>query len=214
MPERVERRFPHHSDATNHHDACRRSADIGRDRSRDRRSHPRRDSSPEHGPRAHRLGELRQSRRARSNGLGDDEQVRRGLSRQALLRRVRVRGRRRVAGHRTGKGAVRRRACQRAAALRRPGQHVGLLRGVEAGRHRARDEPGPRWTSDARTSAQLFRKALHRSSPTASVRRTNVSTTTNWQTRRAAPAEADHRRRQRVSARHRLRTHRRRSRAR
>ena len=74
-------------------------------------------------PRAHRLGELRQPRRARGDGLGDDEQVRRGLPGQAVLRRLRVRRRRRVARHRARQGAVRRRARQRAAALGRPGQH-------------------------------------------------------------------------------------------
>ena len=51
-----------------------------------------------------------------------DEQVRRGLSRPALLRRLRVRRRGRGPGPRPGQAALRRRARQRAAALaaRRP----------------------------------------------------------------------------------------------
>ena len=48
-----------------------------------------------------------------------------GLSGQALLRRLRIRRRRRIAGDRAREGAVRRRARQRAAALGRAGEHVG-----------------------------------------------------------------------------------------
>ena len=48
-------------------------------------------------PRADRLRELRQRGGARGAGLGPHEQVRRGLSRQALLRRLRVRRRGRAA---------------------------------------------------------------------------------------------------------------------
>ena len=46
----------------------------------------------------------------------------------ALLRRLRGRRRRRVAGHRARQGAVRRRARQRPAALGRAGQHGGVPR--------------------------------------------------------------------------------------
>ena len=56
------------------------------------------------------------------------QQVRRGLPGQALLRRLRVRRRGREPGHRPGQGPVRRRARQRPAALRLPGQHGRLLR--------------------------------------------------------------------------------------
>ena len=44
--------------------------------------------------RTHRLGELHLPRRARGPGLGADQQVRRGLPRQTLVRRLRARGRR------------------------------------------------------------------------------------------------------------------------
>ena len=47
-----------------------------------------------------RLGELHQPRRPGRPGLGADQQVRRGLSRPALLRRLRVRGCGRAPGHR------------------------------------------------------------------------------------------------------------------
>ena len=57
---------------------------------------PRRAAPPEQRPRADRVGELRQPRGARSGRLGADQQVRRGLSGQALLRRLRVRRRRRA----------------------------------------------------------------------------------------------------------------------
>ncbi len=56
-------------------------------------------------PGADRLGELREPRRARSAGLGADQQVRRGLSRQALVQRLRIRGRGRAAGHRARQGS-------------------------------------------------------------------------------------------------------------
>jgi glycine hydroxymethyltransferase len=46
-----------------------------------------------------------------------------GLSGQAVLRRLRVRGRRRIAGDRPRQTVVRRRTRQRAASLRRAGQH-------------------------------------------------------------------------------------------
>ena len=63
---------------------------------------------------------------ARCRRLGADQQVRRGLPGQALLRRLRGGGRRRAAGDRPRQGAVRRRARQRPAARRRPGEQRGL----------------------------------------------------------------------------------------
>ena len=57
--------------------------------------------------RADRLGEHRLRGGARGAGLGADQQVRRGLSGQALLRRLRVRRHRRDAGDRAGEEAVR-----------------------------------------------------------------------------------------------------------
>ena len=69
-------------------------------RSRGDGRHPSRDRPPGAQPRADRLRELRQPRRARGAGLGPHQQVRRGLPGQALLRRLRVRRRRRAARHR------------------------------------------------------------------------------------------------------------------
>ena len=107
-----------------------------------------------------RLGELHQPGRPGRPGLGADQQVRRGLSRPALLRRLRVRRCRRTAGHRARAEAVRRRARQRAAALRRAGEHGRLLRLPGAGRHHPGDEPRPRRPSDARHAPQLLRQVL------------------------------------------------------
>ena len=78
--------------------------------------------------RADRLRELHLAERARGGRLRADEQVRGGLSRQALLRRLRGRRRDRAARDRPREGAVRRRARERAAARGRAGEHGRLLR--------------------------------------------------------------------------------------
>ena len=80
-----------------------------------------------------RLRELRAAGGARLPGLGAHEQVRRGLSGPALLRRLRVRGRRRAARDRPREGALRRRPRERAAALRRAGE-LGRLHGAARAR--------------------------------------------------------------------------------
>ena len=69
-----------------------------------------------------RLGELRAAGDPRLPGVGAHQQVRRGLPRQALLRRLRVRRRGREAGDRAREGAVRRRARERPAARGRARQ--------------------------------------------------------------------------------------------
>ena len=179
-----------------------------RNRPGDRRRHPPRGATAGRGPRAHRLGELRQPRHPRGRRLGADQQVRRGLPGQALLRRLRVRRRRRVAGHRARQGAVRRRPRQRAAALGRAGEHGGLPAAAQAGRHGARHEPRPRRPPHARPPAQLLGQALH----DRPLRRPPGRRADRLRRARAAGARAqaedDHRRRQRLSARHRLRAHR------
>ena len=71
--------------------------------------------------RADRLRELREPARARGAGLRAHQQVRRRLSGQALLRRLRIRRRRRAAGDRPREEAVRRRrspTCSRTPARR------------------------------------------------------------------------------------------------
>ena len=64
-----------------------------RRRSRDRAGARRRGAAPGDDARDDRLRELRAAGDPRLPGLGAHQQVRRGLSRQALLRRLRVRGR-------------------------------------------------------------------------------------------------------------------------
>ena len=90
-----------------------------------------------------------------------DQQVRRGLSRKALLRRVRVRGHSGVAGYFAGEDAVRCGARQRAAAFGCAGQHGGISDTAAAWRHRPRHEPRPRWPSHPRPSAELLGQAVH-----------------------------------------------------
>ena len=79
----------------------------------------RRARAPAAHARDDRVGELRSPGRARLPGLGAHQQVRGGLSRQALLRRLRVGRHRGEARDRPRQVALRRRLRQRAAALRR-----------------------------------------------------------------------------------------------
>ena len=97
---------------------------------------------------------------ARGRRLGADQQVRRGLPRQAVLRRVRGRRRDRGACALARKGAVRGGARERAAACRRAGKHGGVLRGPEPRRPRPRPVARPRRPPDARAEGQLLREAL------------------------------------------------------
>ena len=74
-------------------------------RSGNRRSASRGRAPPGHRPRTDPLGKFRFRSRARSHGLGAHQQIRRGLSRQALLRRLRIRGPRRATGDRPRQGS-------------------------------------------------------------------------------------------------------------
>ncbi len=78
-------------------------------RSRDRRRDRQGARPPAARDRADRLREHRLQGRARGAGLGHDQQICRGLSGQALLRRLPVRRHRRDAGDRARQEAVRRR---------------------------------------------------------------------------------------------------------
>ena len=139
---------------------------------------------------------------SRGRRLGLHEQVRRRLSGQALLRRLRERGRRRVAGHRPRQGAVRRRARQRPAALGRAGQHGGVPGRPEARRHDSGHEPRARRPPHARPPAELLGQVLQR----RAVRRAQGRRAARLRRARVAgpraQAEAHHRRRQRLPARH------------
>ena len=138
-----------------------------RGRSGDRRGARRRAAAPAGDAGDDRLGELRAAGGAGSGRLGADQQVRRGLPGQALLRRLRGGRRRRAAGDRPGQGAVRRRARQRPAARRRPGQQRRLHGADRAGRHdhgpgaRPRRPPHPR-DEDERLGQALRDRRLPR----------------------------------------------------
>ena len=122
---------------------------------------PRRRAAP---PAAHpgddRLGELRAAGGARSGRLGADQQVRRGLPRPPLLRRLRGGRRRRGTGDRAGQGAVRRRARQRPGPRRRPGQQRRLHGADRTGRHDPRARARPRRPPQPRDEDQRLRQAL------------------------------------------------------
>ena len=148
----------------------------GRGRSGDRGG-ARRGAAPPAGDAGDdRLGELRPAGGARRGRLGADQQVRRGLSRAPLLRRLRGGRRRRAAGDRPRQGAVRRRARQRPAPRRRPGQQRRLHGADRARGHDHGHGARPRRPPHPRDEAQRLRQALRRRSPTTSAARTCGST--------------------------------------
>ena len=167
------------------HADVRRAEDARarRDRPGDRRAARARARSAARPDRADRLRELHVAERARGGRLGADEQVRRGLSGQALLRRLR--GRRRDRGDRAQPRdrAVRRRARERAAARGRAGEHGGLLRRAQARRPRARPLARPRRPPDARPEGQLLGEAL-RVPPLRRLPRDDAASTTTRCSRR------------------------------
>ena len=166
--------------------------------------HRRREPAPGRPHRADRLGELREPGRAGGAGLAAHQQVRRRLSRQALLRRLRARRRRRAAGDRPGEEALPRRLRERPAAFGRAGQPGRVLRRAEAGRHDPRHEPGARRPPDARLAGQLQRQVVQG----RPLRPPSGDRAHRLRRRRAAcapaQAEAHHRRRVGVFARDRL----------
>ena len=132
----------------------------GRDRPGDPDGPRPRAAPPAADPGDDRLGELRAAVGARSRRLGADQQVRRGLPRPPLLRRLRGGRRRRAAGDRSGQVAVRRRARQRPGPRRRPGQQRRLHGADRAGRHDPRPRPRPRRPPQPRDEAERLRQAL------------------------------------------------------
>ena len=150
--------------------------------------------------RADRVRELHLARDPRGRRLGADEQVRRGLSGPALLRRLRDRRRARAARDRPCEGALRRRARERPAARGRPGEHGGLPGPARARRRRPLAPARPRRPPDARPQGQLLRAALHdrplRGVPGDGRRRRGRGALA----RARAPAEADPLRRLGLSA--------------
>ena len=97
-----------------------RDALANRPRYRAVRPDRERGRAPEHHAAADRLRELRLAGGARGDRLGPDEQVLRGLSGQALLRRQRVHRRDRGSGPRAGQGAVRGRVTPTCSPTRAP----------------------------------------------------------------------------------------------
>ncbi len=95
-----------------------------------------------------------------ATGLGADQQVRRGLPGQALLRRQRLHRRGRGPRPRAGQGPVRRRARQRAAPLGGQRQRGGLPGPARAGRQGHGHEPRPRRPPHPRLAGQHQRPAL------------------------------------------------------
>ena len=150
--------------------------------------------------RADRVRELHLAERARGGRLRADEQVRRGLSRPPLLRRLRGRRRDRAARDRPGEGALRRRARERPAARRRAGEHGRLLRAPAAGRHDPRPPARPRRPPHARAQGQLLGPALHDRLVRRLARDEHGRLRRGARDREGAPAEADRLRRLRVPA--------------
>ena len=180
----------------------RRSA--GR-RPRDRPGRRRRAHPAARRTAAHRQREPHQPGRARGAGLDAVEQVRRGLPRPALLRRLRGRRPRRGDRHRARQDAVRRRARQPPAALRRQRQPRGVRGVLPARRQGAGDVPAARRAPHARRQGQLLGQvvragALHRPRGRRAHRLRPGA-----RPRARAPAEDDRRRRHRLPAPHRLR---------
>ena len=141
-------------------------APARRRRSGDRRGPPARARAPAANAGDDRLGELRSPGRPRVPGLGLDQQVRRGLSGQALLRRLRARQRGGGAGDPPRQGALRRRPRQRPAPRGRAGQHRRLPRAAPARGHHPRPRAGPRRPPHPRDEDQRVGPALrHRRLP-------------------------------------------------
>ena len=128
-------------------------------------------------------------------GLGPDEQVRRGLPGQALLRWLRVRRRGREAGHRARQAGLRRRPRQRPAARRRAGQQRRLLRAARAGGHDPRPGSRPRRPPHPRDGEELLGPPLRRRRLPRAPGGLASSTWTRWRAlAQRAPAQDDPRR--------------------
>ena len=160
---------------------------AGRGGPRDRGGPAARARAPAAHARDDRVGELRPPGGARLPGQRAHQQVRRGLSRPALLRRLRVRRHRRAARDRPRQGAVRGRARQRPAARRRAGQRGRLPRAAAARRHDHGPGAAPRRPPQPRDEAQRLRAACTTSRPTRSTARPASST---WTRSSASPTSA------------------------
>ena len=134
----------------------------GRDRSRTRRRDRERVQPPTGWDRADRVRKHCFRRRAGSPRVGADQQIRRGLSRPPLLRRLRLCRYRGDPGNRAGQAAFWLRLRECAAAFRRAGQPGRLPGAGQAGRHHPGHEPGRRRPSDPRRRAKFVRQVVQR----------------------------------------------------
>ena len=127
-------------------------------------------------------------------------------TRQALLRRLRIRGRGRAAGHRSPEADLRRRSRQCAAQLGLAGQPGRVHGRALAGRHRAGHEPGRRRPPDARRVGQRLGQAvqLHLVWPG---RQRSPELRPGRKAGQGTQAQADRGRRLGLRAAHRLRAH-------
>ena len=136
---------------------------------------------------AHRLGELHLAGGAGRLGLGPDQQVLRGLSGPALLRRQPGHRRGGGPGPRPGQGPVRGRARQRPAPRRGQRQPRRLPGAARAGRHHPGHAPRPRRPPDPRLAGlhhleDLALRVLRRDAGHRRPGRTRArsSTSTRW----------------------------------
>ena len=145
-----------------------------------------RNAAPGRPHRVDRIRELRQPARARGAGFGAHQQIRRRLSRQALLRRLRVRRHRRAARDRPCQETVQCRVRERAAAFRIAGQFRGVYGDAQARRHYPRHVARARRPPDARRVGQARAARFTMQSVTGSIRRRRQSTTTRSSAWRAS----------------------------
>ena len=145
--------------------------------------------------RADRVGEHRFPRRARSAGLVHDQQICRGLSGQALLRRLPVCRYRRGTGDRARQEAVRRRFRQRPAQFRLPDEPGGVPGAAAARRHVHGPRPQLGRAPDARLAGQHVAASGSTSSPTACAQDDHLLDMEQIERKARAQAETDHRRR-------------------
>ena len=153
-------------------------ASLAERRPRIAKWHRRGTAPPAASDRADRLREHRLARGAGGAGLDPDQQVRRRLSGQALLWRLRVRRRGRDPGDRPRQAAVRLRLRQRPALLRQPGQPGRVQRADQAGRPDPRHEPRRRRPPHARRQRQPVRQMVQGAFTTACAARTAASIST------------------------------------
>ena len=154
--------------------------------------------------RADRVREHRQQGGARGAGLGADQQIRRRPAGPALLRRLPVRRHRRNPGDRAGDQAVRMPVRKRAAAFRRVGERRRLHGADGARRHLPRAQSRRRRAPHPRLARQHVRPLVQAGALQRAPRRPPHRHRRGAKARARAQAQGDHRRRQRLSARHRF----------